>query len=187
MKLRRVFATTAAVLVGAIAGACGGGDEERDEGAATVRGETQWGMELEVTPFVEPGSDPVLERIDSYREGAGYEEVDYVRVVADNSEGDDAEIAPTVRFARDYDALINGDSVEARYVCEAIEFEWPATSDETRKQYDEIWEESCEDGPPARKVRAGQTVTYYLFVPRDFAGRGIEEMKIFGPLNAELQ
>ena len=87
-------------------------------------------MALKVETFVDPAKDPRLKRSTS---GArrGYRAVDFHRVTADNAAGPEADSGRTVRFAPDADAARRGQGIEARFSCDALEFEWLPTETTT--------------------------------------------------------
>ncbi len=186
---RQVLALIALLAALALA-ACGGDDG--NEGAQeptgrTLVGETQSGMQLRVETSVSPGSDPMLARVDQYRQAVGGADGTYLRVTADNTDGPVPDLAPTVTFAADRDALAAGEAVEAAYVCELLDFVWAPTTAQTRREHKGLLEELCTGAPPQRQVRPGSSVTYYLFVEEGFVSRDLESQAVFGPLDAELQ
>jgi hypothetical protein len=170
--------------------ACGGKSPDAPETARakTVSGETETGMKLKVDTFVAPASDPTLKRIEAWRVEGHYPPVDYHRVTADNSAGAMADSGRTVRFARSANEIAAGKAVEARFSCDALEFEWlPATSAKN-DAWNALRKDVCADGPPKPEgIAAGAKQVYFLITDRTFAERGIRSMKVFGPRDAEFK
>lgn len=185
------------MLATVVLSGCWGSDEDRSGDGAraaakpvgkALHGETETGMKLEVETFVDPASDSRLAEIDAYRAQVGMPEVDYHRVTADNSDGELPDTGRTVVFATDIAALQGGDAVQTRFVCDALNFEWPPPprSEQVDMQED-LLDSMCAENPSQPQgIEPGESLDYYLLTDRGFEGRGIEQMRVFGPLNVEL-
>jgi hypothetical protein len=144
-------------------------------------------MRLKVETFFAPSKDPRLKEIDDWRAAGRYPAVDYHRVTADNSQGQIADGGRTVSFARDAQAIATGQSVQARFTCEALEFEWLPVQPDQTERWSRIKQDICADGPPkAEAIAPGERQVYYLVTDRGFGERGIRGMRVFGPRSEEL-
>jgi hypothetical protein len=190
LRARRVrSAVMVGVLVGAIA-ACGGKSSEppKAEAGKTVSGETETGMKLKVETFLDPAKDPALAKIEAWRAAARYPAVDYHRVTADNSAGSVADSGRVVRFAASSNDLAAGKGIEARFSCDALEFEWLPADAAKNEAWNTLREDVCADGPPKPEgIAAGAKQVYFLVTDRNFAARGLRTMKVFGPRDAEFK
>ena len=178
------------VLVALLLVGCGGSKEAvpKPEPGKTVRGATETGMALKVETFVDPAKDPRLKRIDEWRAQRGYRAVDFHRVTADNAAGPKADSGRTVRFAPDATRLAAGQGIEARFSCDALEFEWLPTETADADAWNALRRDVCAAGPPKPDgIAAGASQTYYLVTDRGFAERGLRRMRVFGPRDAELK
>jgi hypothetical protein len=176
-------------LAGALV-ACGGKSSDTPKVAPgkTVSGETETGMKLKVDTFVAPASDPTLKKIEAWRAAARYPAVDYHRVTADNSAGTVADSGRVLRFAKSPDEIAAGKAVEARFSCDALEFEWLPTDSAKNGEWNALRKDVCADGPPKPEgIAPGAKQVYYLVTDRSFAERGLRTMKVFGPRDAELK
>lgn len=181
------------VAVALIAAGCGGGDG-KDEPAAdrgkVVSGVTETGMKLKVETFLAPAADRGLAKLDAYRSSTGYEAVDYHRITADNSKGSVPDRGRPVEFSRTPEGIATGQAVETRFICDVLEFEWlpPEGSAEKLKAWRSLRSELCANGPPKPDgIAPGRRQAYFVITDRGFASRGIEQMRVFGPLSAELR
>ena len=81
-------------------------------------------------------------------------------------------------------------AIEARFSCDALEFEWLPTESRTRPQH---WNDAARATcartarRSRRASRPGAKQVYYLVTDRGFAERGIRRMRVFGPRDAELK
>jgi hypothetical protein len=182
------------VVAALLAAGCGGGGGSSKDDAApkgrTLRGETETGMKLTVQTFVGPSSDPELARLDKYRAAAGYSPVDFHRVVADNTHGSIADRGRPLDFASSADQIARGEAVETRFVCDVLQYEWlpKEGSVEELATYRSLRSELCKNGPPKDNgIAPGARQSYFLVTDRGFSERGIERMRVFGPLSAELR
>jgi hypothetical protein len=184
---RLCSAVLVGVLTGALAG-CGGSDEPPPPPPGkTLVGETETGMKLTVQTFFSPEKDPALSELDEWRAAGGYPEVDYHRVTADNSQGSIPDSRRPLTFAPDAQSIGAGRSVEARFSCDAIEFEWlPKQADQTAR-WNDIKRKLCTgEGTQPGGIAPGSRAVYYLVTDRGFGERGIRTMKVFGPRDTEL-
>ena len=190
MRARRV---RSAVAVGALAGAlaaCGGksSDTPKVQPGKTVSGETETGMKLKVDTFVAPASDSTVKKIEAWRSATHYPPVDYHRVTADNTAGAVADSGRVLRFAKSPAEIAAGKAVEARFSCDALEFEWLPVDSAKNDDWNSLRKDVCADGPPKQNgIAAGAKQVYYLVTDRSFAERGIRNMKVFGPRDAEFK
>ena len=113
---------------------------------------------------------------------------DFHRVTADNAAGPVADSGRTVRFASDATRLAAGQGIEARFSCDALEFEWLPTETADAAAWNALRRDVCAAGPPKPDgIAAGVSQTYYLVTDRGFAERGLRRMRVFGPRDAELK
>lgn len=189
MGPRKLQLAAAIALVAAAFAGCGdsGEEEPKPVPGKVVSGETETGMKLKVETFFNPGRDPALKRLADWRALNKFPAVDFHRVTADNSTGQTPDAGRTLRFATDASALATGKSIEARFTCDVLEFEWlPIKSDDTPR-WQQLLEDVCADGPPKPEgIAPGATKVYYLMTDRGFAERGIRRMRVFGPRDVEL-
>jgi hypothetical protein len=176
-------------LIACSLAACGGSSEPPPPPASkTLVGETETGMQLKVETFFSPAKDPRLKQIDDWRAAGRYPAVDYHRVTADNSNGRIADGGRTISFARNPEAIATGQSVQARFTCEALEFEWVPPQPDQTERWQQVKTAICADGPPkAEAIGPGEKLVYYLVTDRTFGERGIRGMRVFGPRSAELK
>jgi hypothetical protein len=145
-------------------------------------------MKLTVDTFLAPSKDPKLKLIDEWRSANNYPAVDYHRVTADNSSGQVADSGRTLRFARAPERIATGEAVEARFSCDALAFEWVPPTEQATAEWNELRGEVCADGPPKPEgIAPGAKQVYYLVTDRGFAERGLRNMRVFGPRDAELK
>jgi hypothetical protein len=173
----------------ALAG-CGSSDEDKPGPAPgkTVAGETETGMKLKVETFVDPADDPLLKKLADWRASNRYAVADFHRVTADNTDGAGPDSGRTVRFAPSAQALATGKGVEARFSCDALEFEWLPVEESDTEAWRSLNDELCADGPPKQDgIAAGARKVYYLVTDRGFSERGLRSMKVFGPRDAEFE
>jgi hypothetical protein len=191
MHRGRVGALVVAALVAA--GCGGGGGASKGDATRlgrTVHGETETGMKLTVQTFLAPSADPELAKLDKYRAAAGYQPVDFHRVTADNTHGSVADRGRQIDFAASADAIASGQAIESRFVCDVLQYEWLPKEDSVDEvaTYRSLRSELCKNGPPKDNgIAPGQRQSYFLVTDRGFAARGIKQMRIFGPLSAELR
>ena len=176
-----------ALVVGALAG-CGGDDEPPPPPPGkTVHGETETGMKLTVDTFLEPDKDQRLKKLDEWRAANKYPAVDYHRVTADNSSGQVADSGRTIRFSRSPERIAAGEAIEARFSCDTLTYEWVPLSDDKTDEWNALRDELCANGPPkAEGIAPGAKQVYYLITDRGFSERGIRNMRVFGPRDAEF-
>ncbi len=191
MHRGRVGALVVAALLAA--GCGGGGGSSKDDAAPqgkTLRGETETGMKLTVQTFLAPSADPELAKLDKYRAAAGYQPVDFHRVTADNTHGSVADRGRQIDFAASPDAITRGQAIESRFVCDVLQYEWlpkQGSVDEVAT-YRALKSELCKNGPPKDNgIAPGQRQSYFLVTDHGFSERGIKQMRVFGPLSAELR
>ena len=162
----------------------------KPEPGKTVRGATETGMELKVETFVDPAKDPRLKRIDDVALAAGLPGGGLPprhRRQRGRAHGrqrtDGALRAPTRRGSP------RGQGIEARFSCDALEFEWlPGRDRRTTDAWNALRRDVCGNGPPKPEgIAAGASQTYYLVTDRGFAERGLRRMRVFGPRDAELK
>lgn len=178
------------VLAASMVAGCGGSKDAAPEpvGGKTVSGETETGMRLTAETFIDPAKDPRLKRIDAWRAERGYRAVDFHRVTADNSGRPGADSGRTLRFAPDPARLAAGQGVEARYSCDALEFEWLPVEEAQTEAWNALRRAVCADGPPKPEgIAPGARQVYYLVTDRGFAERGLRRMRVFGPRDSELK
>jgi hypothetical protein len=169
---------------------CGGSDESGPKPAPgkTVAGETETGMKLKVETFVDPADDPTLKKIADWRAANRYPVVDFHRVTADNSDGAGPDSGRTVRFAPSAESLATGKGIEARFSCDALQFEWIPVKESDNEAWRGLAKEICADGPPKQDgIDAGSRKVYYLVTDRGFSERGIRGMGVFGPRDTEFK
>jgi hypothetical protein len=177
-----------------VAAGCGGGDGAKKDNAAqlgrTLRGETETGMKLTVQTFLAPSADPELAKLDKYRAAAGYQPVDFHRVIADNTHGAVADRGRELDFATSADAITRGQAIETRFICDVLQYEWQpkqGSVDEVAT-YRSLRSELCKNGPPKDNgIAPGQRQSYFLVTDKGFAERGIKQMRVFGPASTELR
>jgi hypothetical protein len=190
MRTARWKAAAVIPLVAAMLAGCGGDKEKPSVPAGkTVSGESETGMKLKVETFVAPASDPALKRLDAYRAGGGYPAVDFHRVTADNSKGAVADRLRDVTFAQNAEAISIGKGVATRFACDALQYEWPPHGAKaTQPMLDELNKTFCAI-PPTKPdgVAAGERTVYYLLTDRDFGGRGVRTMNVFGPRSVQFK
>jgi hypothetical protein len=182
------------VVAALVAAGCGGGGGASKDDAVplgkTLRGETETGMKLTVQTFLAPSADPELAKLDKYRAAAGYQPVDFHRVTADNTHGSVPDRGRPLDFAASADAITRGQAIETRFICDVLQYEWlpkPGSTDELAT-YRSLRSELCKNGPPKQNgIAAGQRQSYYLVTDHGFSARGIKQMRVFGPLSAELR
>ena len=155
------------VLVALLLVGCGGSKEAvpKPEPGKTVRGATETGMALKVETFVDPAKDPRLKRIDEWRSQRGYRAVDFHRVTADNAAGPKADSGRTVRFAPDATRLAAGQGIEARFSCDALEFEWLPTETADAAAWNALRRDVCAARPAEARRHRGRGEPDLL--PRD--------------------
>jgi hypothetical protein len=190
----RARTVRSAVLVGVLTSAvaaCGGGDKKDTPNSVpgkTVSGETETGMKLKVETFLDPSKDPAAKKIEAWRAAMHYPAVDYHRVTADNSSGSVADSGRVLRFARDANEIAAGKAVEARFSCDALEFEWLPTDASKNNDWNALRKDVCADGPPKPEgIAPGAKKVYFLVTDRNFAARGLRSMKVFGPRDLEFK
>jgi hypothetical protein len=188
MRARRFQAIVAVPLIaGALAG-CGDSGNQTPKPAPTLRGETETGMALRVDTFVDPSKDPKVKLLDDWRASGGYPKVDYHRVTADNAKGQVPDSGRPLTFAKSADAIPIGQGIEARFSCDALQYEWIPTKPDGNARWNSIRKSICADGPPKPNgIAPGGRQVYYLITDRSFAERGLRTMRVFGPRNAELK
>jgi hypothetical protein len=191
MRTAQLRAVAVIPLVAAMLAGCGGDKEEKPSVPAgkVVSGESETGMKLKVETFIAPESDPTLKQLDAYRAAAGYPRVDYHRVTADNSKGSVADRLRDVTFASDPDAISTGKGVTARFACDALQFEWPPHGTKaTQPTFEELNKKVCAIQPKQQDgVAPGDRTVYYLVTDRDFSGRGLRALNVFGPRSVQLK
>jgi hypothetical protein len=173
----------------ALAG-CGGSDEEAPKPAPgkTVGGETETGMKLKVETFVDPADDPQLKKLADWRASNRYPAADFHRVTADNTQGQSPDSGRTVRFAASAEAIATGKGIEARFSCDALQYEWIPVKESDTPAWRELSQELCADGPPKQEgIAAGARKVYYLVTDRGFSERGIRGMQVFGPRDTQFK
>ena len=156
----------------------------------TVNGETETGMKLKVETFVDPADDPAAEEAGRL---AGVEPLPRRRLPPRDRRQLRTAARPTAagRCAsrRAPQALATGKGVEARFSCDALQFEWiPVKESDTPT----LARASCRSSAPT--VRPSRTASppasrkvYYLVTDRGFSERGIRTMRVFGPRDAEFK
>ena len=169
---------------------CGNSDEDKAEPppGKTVSGETETGMKLKVETFVDPAKDPELKKLADWRASNRYPAADFHRVTADNTQGSGPDSGRTIRFAANANALATGKGVEARFSCDALQFEWVPPKESDTPAWRDLVNGLCADGPPKQDgIAAGSRKVYYLVTDRGFSERGIRTMRVFGPRDAEFK
>jgi len=189
LRVRRGLTVVVVPLVAGAIAACG--DKPKPAGVVpgkTLSGETETGMKLKVETFYDPAKDPNLKRINDWRASNRYAAVDFHRVTADNSGGPGPDNGRTLRFSPSAQGLATGTGIEARFTCDALEFEWLPIEQNQAQRWSDLRREICADGPPKPEgIPAGTTKVYYLITDRGFAERGIRRMRVFGPRDTELK
>lgn len=178
------------MLLGAVIAGCGGSKEAppKPVEGRTVHGTTETGMRVTVETFFDPAKDPRLKRLDDWRSAIGYREVDFHRVTADNAGQPTADSGRTIRFAPSAARLAAGAGVEARFTCDALQFEWIPSEDGQNEDWAALRRDLCTDGPPKPEgIAPGAEQVYYLATDRGFAERGLRRMKVFGPRDTEFK
>ncbi len=190
MRARQVKAIVVVPLVAGMLAGCGDSEKKTPEPAPgkTVGGETETGMKVKVETFFDPAKDPKLKELDEWRADHKYPAVDFHRVTADNTTGQVPDSGRTLRFAPNVTALSSGRGLEARFTCDALTFEWVPPREEETDRWNQVRDDVCADGPPKQDgIAPGAKQVYYLFTPRDFSGRGVRQMLVFGPRDVELK
>ena len=190
MRARHVQAVAAIPLIACALAGCGGADAEEPEPVPgkTVAGETETGMKVKVETFFDPAEDPQLKKFADWRAANGYPAVDFHRVTADNAAGQSPESGRTLRFARDANAIGTGQSIEARFSCDALKFEWVPVKETETERWQNLNQELCADGPPKQEgIAPGSRKVYYLVTDRGFGERGIRRMRVYGPRDTEFK
>jgi len=171
-----------------LAGCGGGSGSAPTAGGRTVHGATETGMKLEVETFVSPKGDRMLAQLDAYRAAAHFAPVDYHRVVADNSRGDEPDSGRVVTFAPNAEAIAAGEGLPAQFSCDVLRFQWAPPTPALAGRYQALRRSLCAEGPPKRDgIAPGRRDVYYLVTPRGFEERGLKRLRIFGPASAELK
>lgn len=185
MKLR---VAGALVLAAVTLAGCGGDKAVKDPGSTAgkvVQGESETGMKLKVESFVPPASDPLLKKLDAYRAAAGYPAVDYHRVTATG--GAIPDRLRVVTFASSADDIPAGKGIEARFGCDALNYEWVPNKKVSTATFDQLLASMCKVKPnDAKGVQPGAHVVYYLVTDRGFSERNLRARKIFGPRDVEF-
>ena len=190
MRARQVKAIVAVALVAGVLAGCGDSEKKTPEPAPgkTVGGETETGMKVKVETFFDPAKDAKLKELDDWRAAQKYPAVDYHRVTADNTNGQLTDSGRTLRFAPSAAALSSGQSVEARFTCDALAFEWVPPAPKDNDRWNKVRDDVCADGPPKQDgIAPGARQVYYLFTTRDFNARGLRQMLVFGPRDVEFK
>jgi hypothetical protein len=190
MRIAQWRAVAVIPLVAAMLVGCGGDKEKPKEPAGkVVNGASDTGMKLKVETFVDPASDATLKRLDAFRAAGTYPAVDYHRVTADNTKGAVGDRLRLVTFAQNADAIATGKGISPRFACDVLQYEWPPRGEKaTQATYDELTKTICAIKPTAPAgVAAGKRAVYYLVSDRDFGGRGMRKMRVFGPLSVEFK
>jgi hypothetical protein len=190
MRAKQVQAAAAIGLIAGALAACGESDKSPPEPppGKVVAGETETGMKLKVETFFDPAKDAKLKKLADWRAENRYPVVDFHRVTADNSSGQTPDSGRTVRFSRDAAAISRGQSIEARFTCDALQFEWVPVEPSDTERWKALYEELCADGPPKQEgIEPGDRKVYYLVTDRGFSERGIRNMRIFGPRDVEFK
>jgi hypothetical protein len=148
-------------------------------------------MKLKVETFADPADDPQLRELDAYRAMVLSPAVDYHRITADNTDGAVADQGRSIVFADSAEDVVASGGITTRFSCDALRYEWPVppgASAEAAQAHEELTNGLCADGPPkAEGIAPGETKVYYVISDRGFGERGIENKRVFGPLNAELR
>lgn len=190
LRARRVRVAVTVPLVAGLVAACGGNSSEPPKvtPGKTVNGTTETGMKLKVETFLDPAKDPNVKRIEAWRAAARYPAVDYHRVTADNAGGAVADSGRVLRFANTQEDISAGKSIEARFSCDALEFEWLPTDPAKNNDWNALRRDVCADGPPKPEgIAPGAKKVYYLVTDRSFSERGLRNMKVFGPRDQEFK
>jgi hypothetical protein len=190
MRAKNARMAAAIPLIACALVGCGNSDEEEPKPppGKTVSGETETGMKLKVETFVDPADDPQLKKLSDWRASNRYPTADFHRVTADNTQGSSPDSGRTIRFAPSAEALATGKGVEARFSCDALQFEWIPVKESDTPKWRELSQELCADGPPKQDgIAAGSRKVYYLVTDRGFSERGIRTMGVFGPRDAEFK
>jgi hypothetical protein len=178
----------ALVLAAVTLAGCGGDKPATAPGSTAgkvVQGESETGMKLKVESFLPPASDPLLKKLDAYRAAAGYPAVDYHRVTA--TAGAIPDRLRVVTFASSAEDIPAGKGVEARFGCDALNYEWVPNKKVSTATFDQLKASLCTVKPDdAEGIQAGARTVYYLVTDRSFAERGLREKKIFGPRDVEF-
>jgi hypothetical protein len=190
MRRAQLRAAVSVPLVAVMLAGCGGDkDPPKVDAGKIVSGDTENGMKLKVETFVSAASDPTLKSLEAFRAKSGYPAVDYHRVTADNTKGSIPDRIRDVTFAKDANAIATGQGTEARFACDALQYEWPPVKPRTTTQtYDELMKKVCAIQPDkADSVQPGSRAVYYLVTDRTFGQRGIRGMSIFGPRSEQFK
>ena len=190
MRARHARVAAAIPLIACALAGCGNSDEDEPKPVPgkTVNGETETGMKLKVETFLDPAKDPELKKLADWRASNRYPAADFHRVTADNSQGPGPDSGRTVRFAPSAQALATGKGIEARFSCDALQFEWIPIKESDTPTWRGLTQELCADGPPKQDgIAAGSRKVYYLVTDRGFSERGIRSMRVFGPRDTEFK
>jgi hypothetical protein len=181
--------------------ACGGDDDEASTNTVPTgpaaastgsssgawQGEFETGTDVSLELWVDPASDPVLQRFEAFREATGANPVLYGRATATN----DGDAQDTSRFAVLTDAegdTLSETRIEVGFLCSHIS-RWIAAvstlTTELNDQYTRLLNEDCDGNTLAGPViEPDQTVTYYLA----YEGESEPEFeRIFMGLGNELE
>jgi hypothetical protein len=190
MRARKVRTAAAIPLIVCALTGCGDEGEEKPKPVPgkTVSGETETGMKMKVETFLDPAKDPELKKLADWRAANRYPVVDFHRVTADNAAGSSPDSGRTIRFAPDANALATGKGIEARFTCDALQFEWVPLKESDTAKWSDLVKSVCADGPPKQDgIAPGARKVYYLLTDRGFGERGLRTMKVFGPRDAEFK
>ena len=162
----RIRVAGALVLAAVTLAGCGGDKAAKAPGSTAgkvVQGESETGMKLKVESFVPPAADPLLKKLDAYRAAAGYPAVDYHRVTATG--GAIPDRLRVVTFASSADDIPAGKGVEARFGCDALNYEWVPNKKVSTATFDQLLASLCKVKPDRRRGRSAGRARRLL--PRD--------------------